>query len=335
MIQYIDELKRVVEENYELTILNVIKVKNVYKIIGVEGDFCLKKFEGRLSKLNFILDVFYHFKQKGFENILDVIETKNHKRYISCLNAYFYLSVWIESRELNYSNYYDIVMASHNIGKLHNYSEGFIPSEGSEVNCYWMKWFDVFEKKREDIENFRYIIKRKHRLSGFDRIYLDNIDENINLANEVIEKLYKFDYEGVMREHIKKSCVCHHDLANHNILMDINQTIYFIDFDYAILDTNLHDLGSFVMRCLKIGRWNLDKFKIIINSYKDVKSLSKKELSLMLSFILFPNDFWQLGLQYYVEGINWCEEKFLKRLTRCENDRLLRGEFIRDIIYKI
>lgn len=334
MIQYINELKRLVEENYDVTILNIIKVKNVYKVVGVEGNFCLKQFRYGFSRFKFVMDIFEHLKCEGFENILDVIETFSQKKYIKFFDVYFYLSIWVESRELNYSNYYDLIRASQHIAKFHNYTKGFKVSKCSEPNERWMKWFEIFEKKIDDMNKFRKIIKEKEELSVFDKIYLKNIDENIKIANESIENLYKFDYEGIMKEHIKNNCVCHHDLANHNILIDKNQKIYFIDFDYAILDTNLHDLGSFVMRCLKIGRWDHDKFKIIINSYRDIKCLSKKELFLMLSFILFPNDFWQVGLQYYVERIDWCEEKFLKRLTRCENDKYCRGNFIREIIYK-
>ncbi len=51
-------------------------------------------------------------------------------------------------------------------------------------------------------------------------------------------------------------------------------------------------------------------------------------------FILFPNDFWQIGIQRYRESIGWDNEKFLKRLNRSENDKDDRTNFIRSIIFK-
>lgn len=334
MIQYINDLKKLVEENYDVTILDMSKLKNVYKIVAVEGNFCLKQFKYEFSRFKHILEIFDYFKKEDFDNILDVISTYSEKKYIEFDNVYFYMTFWIESRELNYSNSYDLIRAAQHIAKFHNYSKGFKVSKDSKADIRWMKWFEIFDRKINDIYKFKKLIEDKSELSVFDKIYFENIDKNIQIANESIENLYKFDYENVMKEHIKKNYICHHDLANHNILLDSSGKIYFIDFDYVILDTHLHDLGSFIMRCLKFGRWNHEKFKIIINSYKDVKHVSKQELSLAMSFILFPNDFWQIGVQYYNEKINWDEEKFLRRLTRFENDKDDRRNFIINMISK-
>lgn len=334
MVQYMNELKKLVEENYDLTILKMIRIKNVYKIIAVEGNFCLKQFKYNFLRLKHIFEIFDYLKLENFDNILDIILTTSQKKYIKFCDVYFYMNSWIESRELNYSNKYDLIRASQHIAKFHNYSEGFKFSENLDVDIRWMKWIEIFKNKISDIYNFKKIIEGKDNLSIFDKIYFKNIDKNIEIANEAIENLYKFDYEKVMEGHRKKNYICHHDLAYHNILIDCSEKIYFIDFDYAILDTYLHDLGSFIMRCLKFGRWDFEKFKIIINSYRDVKNVSRQELSLAMSFILFPNDFWQIGLQHYVEKINWNDEKFLKRLTRFENDKEDRRSFIKNIIFK-
>lgn len=46
---------------------------------------------------------------------------------------------------------------------------------------------------------------------------------------------------------------CHHDYANHNILIDSENQIYIIDFDYCMLDTKLHDLASILIRVMKMA----------------------------------------------------------------------------------
>ena len=58
MIQYINDLKKLVEENYDVTILDMSKLKNVYKIVAVEGNFCLKQFKYEFSRFKHILEIF-------------------------------------------------------------------------------------------------------------------------------------------------------------------------------------------------------------------------------------------------------------------------------------
>lgn len=334
MIQYINSLKKLVEENYDITVLDMTKLKNVYKIVAVEGNFCLKQFKYDIYRLKHIFEVFDYLKNNNFDNILDIIFTYSGEKYVELNGIYFYMTIWVESRELNYSNNYDVIKAAQYIAKFHKYSKGFIASEDTKPDIRWMKWIEIFEKKINDISKFKEFIDDKSELSTFDKIYSKNIEKNIEIANESIENLYKFDYENVMNEYTKKFYICHHDLANHNILLDSFGKIYLIDFDYVILDTYLHDLGSFIMRCLKFGRWNNEKFETIIDSYKSIKYVSEQEISIVMSFILFPNDFWQIGFQYYMEKINWNVEKFLKRLNRSENDKIDRRNFIRSLIAK-
>ena len=334
MGEFLKDLKKLVEDNYDITVLNINKVKNVYKITGVEGDFCLKQVKYNFLRFKHILEVIDYLKKNEFDNILDIILTYEDEKYVEYKNIFFYMTKWLESRELNYSNQYDLIRASQHIAKFHNYSNGFAPSEDTDVDIRYMKWIQVFDKKINDLLEFKEIIEKKKDLTLFDKIYKQNIDKNISLSNEAVENLYKFNYKEVMKETVKKNYVCHHDLANHNLLLDQFGKIYFIDFDYVIIDTYLHDLGSFITRSLKYGRWNDEKFQIVLKSYKDVKHISKKELLILMSFILFPNDFWQLGIQYYNEKIYWKEEKFIRRLSRIEEDREDRKNFIKRVILK-
>lgn len=334
MDQYINDLKNLVEENYDITILDMNKFKNVYRISAVEGNFCLKQVKHDFYRFKHILDVFNHLEQREFDNILRIIGTYDNKKYISLDDVYFYMTKWIESRELNYSNNYDVIRAAQHIAKFHNYTKGFNVLPDTKPDIRWMRWIDIFKHKINDILEFKGLLRDKKELTIFDQIYFENIDRNVDIAKESIDLLYKFDYEGVVGEHSRKNYICHHDLANHNILLGSHGKIYFIDFDYVILDTYLHDIGSFISRCLKFGRWDKSKLDIILKSYKDVKYITRQEISLIFAFILFPNDFWQIGLQRYKEDIRWNDEKFIRRIMRFENDRDDRVNFIKGIILK-
>ncbi|EIA25703.1 Putative spore coat protein S, partial [Candidatus Arthromitus sp. SFB-3] len=97
MDQYISSLKRLVEENYDITIFDIIKFKNIYKISAVEGNFCLKQCKYKFSKFKYILDVLDYLKKQEFDNVLSIIETYSEGKYIELNGVYFYMTKWLES----------------------------------------------------------------------------------------------------------------------------------------------------------------------------------------------------------------------------------------------
>jgi hypothetical protein len=44
----------------------------------------------------------------------------------------------------------------------------------------------------------------------------------------------------------------------------------------------------------------------------------------------FPQDFWQVGFQYYVEKQPWSEEFFVKKLRRITEDSKDRMDYIEE-----
>lgn len=104
---------------------------------------------------------------------------------------------------------------------------------------------------------------------------------------------------------------CHHDYANHNILIDSENQIYIIDFDYCMLDTKLHDLASILIRVMKNGKWDLKSAELILNSYRKESYIDKESIPIIAAFMEFPQDYWQIGIQHYWEKQPWSEEFFL------------------------
>ena len=131
-----------------------------------------------------------------------------------------------------------------------------------------------------------------------------------------------------MDREVKKRGFCHHDFAHHNILIDKDQQINIIDFDYCILDTHIHDLASLLIRVMKDGKWNNKTGDLIINNYREVLEVTDDELKIMKYFIMFPQSFWQIGLQYYWEQQPWNEEVFINKIIRYLEDVEYREIFL-------
>jgi len=119
-------------------------------------------------------------------------------------------------------------------------------------------------------------------------------------------------------------------MANHNFLITEEGKVYLIDFDYCIMDTRLHDLTSLVIRNMRYGVWDIGKAYFILNEYDRIYSISRKELEVIKALITFPQDFWQVGLQYYTEKQPWTMDYFLMRLNRIVDDREIRDKFLKE-----
>ncbi|MCH5138916.1 CotS family spore coat protein [Clostridiaceae bacterium UIB06] len=324
------EVRKAVQTAYELKINFIEKIKNVYKIYTSDNQFCLKIIRYDFGHFLFIISAIKHLQNNGFKNIPEIIKTQKGMEYIEVAGSYAYLTKWITSRECNYDNSVDILIASSKLAELHKKSRGFEANETMNPRVGWFKWIEVFKTRRDEILDFkRRIYKNKNR-SEFDNKYLSMMKQELARAEMSIENLIKSPYLDFMNKEIINKSFCHHDYANHNVLVDSHGEINIIDFDYCILDTHIHDLASLIIRRMKNGKWNISNALFIIQAYSVINEVKKEEIPIMAGFMEFPQDYWQVGIQYYWEKQPWDEEFFMKKLKKIDKDRNEKQEFIND-----
>jgi CotS family spore coat protein len=322
------KIKSYVEENYNLNVEAVEKVKNSYKINTKEEKYCLKVIKYEFSHFYFIFSAMKHLQKNKFIDVPEFITNKEKKEYGSIDDKYVYLTKWIPSRVSNYDNPLELSMVSNKLGQLHECSKGFTLVEKMKPRIGWFSWPKVFETRRNEILDFKNRINQKAYKSDFDLLYLDNIENEVKRAEKSILGLQKNNYVEVMEKEVFTRGFCHHDYAHHNILIDNKKNINIIDFDYCILDSHLHDLCSLLIRAMKDGKWEEEKSNIILNSYRKNIEIKKEEIPIIREFIRFPQAFWQMGLQVYWEQQPWGEEFFINKLVKYLDDCEPREKFI-------
>lgn len=324
------DLKKVVESNYLLKVVDLEKVKNTFKIKSDDGEYCIKIVKYDFPHFKFILSAIEHLQKRGFCTVPEIIKTKDNSRFIKIENNYAYLTKWILSRSSNYGDIHELERITKKLGELHKCSEGFITNKYMKPRIGWFSWINVFETRCNEILDFKKRINQKAKKSNFDKIYLEAIDSELQRAKRSVEDLRHENYMNIMEKEVMKRGFCHHDFAHHNILIDKNEEINIIDFDYCILDSHLHDLSSLMIRVMKGGAWNKDISNLILNSYSVTNSIYEEELNLIKSFIRFPQGFWQIGLQYYWEQQLWEERVFESKILKYLNDVDMRESFIEE-----
>ncbi len=332
----LDKVTEVLEDSYGLKINQVIKQKNVYKIFSEEGCYCFKVIKYKHSHFKFIISAMEHLFNRGFEDIIPFIKTKKGESYVALGEGNGYLSPWVKARESNYDNPYDLKDACRLLAKLHNYSEGFMIKDEMTPRIGWFSWIETFETRKNEILDFRKRIGQKAKKSDFDKLYLEIMDVELKIAESSIGNLKRSGYREIMMKDVFKGGFCHHDFAYHNILIAEDGKHKVIDFDYCILDSYLHDLSSLLIRAMKNGRWDIAKSDFILNSYREVKSIRQEQIPVMAAFMEFPQDYWQLGIQYYWEQQSYGEDFFISRLRKIKEDIEDKQEFIEAfMVYKL
>lgn len=331
----LSELKNLLSLKYDLDIADITPVKNVMRISTSEGGKCLKRVKYDRGQFLFILSAMRHLQEKGFEGILPFIPSKDNELYIKLDNGFGYLTDWVQARECNYSNPIELKMAVTTLARLHKTSEGFIPMEGAEPRVGFGKWIEKFSKRLQEMKMFRDIIKNKDGLSWFDEAYLEHFDYFYDVGVNAIEHLKETKYLELSDRESRKNSFCHHDYAHHNVLISDDFKTHIIDFDYCICDTRLHDLSSIIIRNMRHGNWNMEKAQYIVDCYLKSGSIEKDEIPVMNAFLEFPQDYWQVGLQCYVEKLKWEESQFNKRLGNVIRDIADRQQFIDEFKFSI
>lgn len=321
-------IKNEIESNYLLNIYNIENFRNSYKVETNEGIYGIKIVKYTFAHFNFILSAINHLNKKGFMKIPKILNTKDKTEYIKLGENYAFLNEWIPCRRSDYKNMKELSKASKKLGELHKYSEGFNINSKMNPRIAWYSWIKVFETRLLEILDFKNRIYQKSCKSAFDIIYLNAIEEEIERGKKAIGELKKYNYYNIMDKEVLKRGFCHHDYAHHNVLIDENEEVNVIDFDYCILDTHIHDVGSLLIRSMKEGCWTNEIANNVLNSYSITNDITEEEMKLIIAFMRFPQGFWQIGLQCYWEQQPWGEEFLIRRLNKYLDDRESREIFL-------
>ncbi|WP_123052689.1 CotS family spore coat protein [Clostridium sp. JN-1] len=324
-----NDINQVLEKNYDKNVTSIEKVKNVYKICCDDKNYCLKVIKYDFGHFIFILSAIKHLQKNGFKYIPEIIKTNKNKDYVCISGSYAYLTLWVESRHCNYENPIDMIVAASKLAELHDKSFEFEITDDMNPRIGWFKWIETFKTRKSEIFDFRRRILEKENKSQFDIMYLDMIKYQVNIADSSVGNLAKSDYIECMSQDIKNRGFCHHDFANHNILISSNGQINIIDFDYCILDSYLHDVGSLLIRKMKGGNWSINNALFVLDAYNVSNRIKQKHIPILAAFIEFPQDYWQIGIQYYWEKQPWSEETFIKKLKKIYDDDENKQDFVR------
>lgn len=315
---YVDLFKK-----FDLKVTDLIPLRNVYLLVTDKGNKILKKVEYSKENLQFIYEAVEYIR-RSFDRVISFTKTLDGEIYAIWDGELYSVMDVAEGREAEFSNPLDVSIAVKSIAEMHKASEGYRCSYPQK--CRLGKAIGNFKRRLEEVKFFKKLALLHEYKSSFDEVFLTHVDSYVKEIEESIKQLTETPYLKLCSEEDKK-VICHHDLANHNILINEDKA-FFIDFDYAIIDLKVHDLCNFINKAVKNFAFDLDRAQKIVEDYRAINPLDRRELEVLKAFLSFPEDFYSISKDYYARRKEWEEETFFDRLLRKLEYKEDRDEFL-------
>lgn len=314
---------------YGLEIQSARQYRKIWQLETSTGTKYLKKTKLNPDALRFIHEALEHLERQGFNQAPRFWLNLNGEPFIQTGSDLYVLTDWYHGLELNFQVLMDLKQACQLLANFHLASRGFEPS-CPDLRTDWLGWPAKLEQRIRELQEFRNLAWADKDSSSFSRLYLRLFEPFYRQANLSYQWLLDSPYPQVAEAAAHQRSFCHHDYSGRNLLRTYDQQLILVDFDYCLRDIRIHDLINLLVRNLKHADWRNEIGRFILTEYHQTAPFVPEELVVMQILLSWPQDFWQIGLQYYKEKLVWPPERFLKKLEHRIGQRFERERFCKE-----
>lgn len=310
-------------DKYDFTAIDAAPLRSVYLLTTNEGHKILKKIDYSIKELMFIYNALASMR-KEYPYIINFKKTIDGKPYVENNGECYVVFDLIDGRECLFENPIDLRSTAEALGKYHTAAHKLKLNFSMRNNLN--KMISRYKQRVRDMENYKKIAQIHVNKSEFDKIYMEYADYYLECSRAALNHISNSPYKLLCEN---KKTLCHHDLAHHNIIIGNDNNVYFIDFDYCVIDLPYHDLSNLITKAAKNNGWSTDILDTILEGYKDVNGLDFDEAEVLYGYMLFPLDFYQIATGYYMKTKDWEEDDFLDKIRRKANYKDEREEMLK------
>lgn len=317
-----------IERQFDIKIENIKPNKGVYLLKTDKGLKCLKKINYGTQKLLFVYGAKEHLMKNGFPRVDRYCVNTEGNPYALVNEDIYTLSEWIEGRECDFKSKDDLIKAAKSLAYMHIASKGYEPPENSKLKTDLGRWPNLMEKRVRSLDKMRDMGRKKGSKGKFDLNYTKTVQFYKDLGRRAINVLESSMYMDLCRITEEEKGFCHHDFTYHNIIIDKEDSVNVIDFDYCKREIRTYDISAFMIKVLKRVDWNIEHAQLIIDSYNEISPLKEEEYRVLFAFLLFPQRFWRLSNRYYYNEVNWPSNTFNNKLEDLISEQERYTKFI-------
>ncbi|HBE77610.1 MAG TPA: hypothetical protein DDW65_07465 [Firmicutes bacterium] len=331
-----EDLQKIITK-YGLKLKSYKPCRRVWQVETDAGNKYLKKSKLCRDEIRFINEAQEYLCRNSFNHIPRFGLSISGEPFVVEDDSLYILTNWYFATELDFNLLMDLKQAARFLATFHLQSAGFQPSQALPARTCWLNWPQRLEQRLEQLQDFRRLAILEKDSSTFSRLYLRHFEPYYRQALSSYQALLASPYQKVAQSASHNFSFCHHDYSSRNLLRTYDNRLLLVDFDYCLLDLRIHDLINLLVRNLKHNNWRQELYEFILTEYQAVSPLTREEIEVMYVLLCWPQEFWQVGLQYYYEKLPWPKERFLKKLQHKIDYRAARSRFLTEfsIKYKI
>lgn len=305
-----------IERQFDIKIESLKPNKGIYYLKTNKGPKCLKKINYGVQKLLFVYAAKEHLINNGFATVDRYCLNVEGAPYAIVNEDIYTLSEWIDGRPCDFYNTQDLIDATKALARLHIASKGYEPPENSKLKTDLGRWHKLMEKRVKSFDKMRYMSRKSTNKTSFDINYVKNVDFYKDYGKRAINVLDNSKYYDLCNVAEEEKGFCHHDYTHNNIIIDKENNVNVIDFDYCKRELRVYDISNFIIKVLKRRNWDIKYANIIIDTYNEIDPLTEEEYKVLFAFLLFPQRFWRLSNRYFYNEAGWTKNIFDKKIER-------------------
>lgn len=303
-----------IERQFDIKIEVIKANKGVYYLKSNKGERCLKKINYGPQKLLFVCGAKDHLINNGFKGVDKYYLNIDGEPYALVNEDIYTLSEWLDGRACDFHNIEEVKIAAKTLAQMHEASKGYDPPENSKLKSDLGRWPSLMAKRIKSLDKMRDMVRKRNNKSSFDLVYLKSMEFYKEIGKKALNTLEESNYNELCQIAEVDKNFCHHDYTYHNIVIDKQENVNIIDFDYCKREVRTFDISNFMTKVLKRVNWDIDFAKAIIDSYNAISPLREDEYKVLFAYLQFPQRYWRLANRYYYNEVNWGQNTFASKI---------------------
>ncbi|MBA1336619.1 MAG: hypothetical protein HPY66_3054 [Firmicutes bacterium] len=264
-------------------------LKTLWEVAFKGRRMCLKRLRHSVDKAMFSVYAQVYIYNNG-GNVPAVHLNRENNAITQYMDHLFVLYEWIEGRDLNFSDAFDLRLAMEGLARFHKASVGYRPPAEARTSSKLGKWPGQYRSMRDNMAKWKNLSMSKAGQQGY-RSYLKHVDSVIEMADIAIKALDASPYSAAASVDNEQCPLCHQDYGEGNALLS-EKGVFVLDLDGVTYDLPARDLRKLIGKQMEDNGWT-DKSiaSQILGSYEKNNGLSKQEKEILKIDLLFPHWF--------------------------------------------
>lgn len=326
-LKCMQESKGLIESGFGIRIAGIKPYRAGYILETNAGKKYIKACQYTKERVQFIHAAKTHLMTHHFTQIDPYCLTTAKQPFLETEDGIYTMVNLVEGRECEFDDDRDVIKATEALALMHKAGHGFLPRSGGLIPTSLGKLPACLKKRLEDIRKLRR--KAEKERNGFDYLFIEHFEDFYDIGEKSLETLFSSKYNRLVEATLREGMICHHDYSYQNILIKGDKTSV-INFDYCNLELKIYDIVNILRRRMRKCNWDIQKARLILDTYRKIEPLERDEMKVMKSMLQFPQKFWRVINRYYNSKRCWAQKNFTQMLEEVIGEKESHMQFMEE-----